>query len=335
MKRYSKPVLALVLGLFAAIGSIKAQRQGETGFYYPVQPRDGFIAGYHMLGGVLPISSTYGGHFMSPSSQRVDPQTDKAGKYFTDLYHNGYDVMADYGQPVYTIAGGTVSEISNGGWSNGGTTNVAVIVVHSTSTGQRFRALYGHLEASTLTSQVKVGLWLPAGTMIGKVGTWVGGNHLHFGINVLDVSLPLPYKGQDASTPLAGIIGYGRIGINYWQGTFPDRKSWVDPIFFIETNSPTTVVNTNDLVAKSDMKQYLVARVDSALVTDSVNFGFLSQDQNFEYRYQWFYKLVAGQWHYVLVNHATYIYNRSIRYVVYKNWDTQQVFGWYPVVVLP
>jgi hypothetical protein len=137
------------------------------------------------------------------------------------------------------------------------------------------------------------------------------------------VNTDLPYKPQDANTPLAGIIGYGRIGINYWQGTWPDRKGWVDPVFFIETNSPTSLPNTNDLVSKSDMKQYLVARVDSALATDSANFGFITQDQYFEYRYQWLYKLVAGQWHYVLVNHATYIYNRTVRYVAYKDWDTR------------
>jgi murein DD-endopeptidase MepM/ murein hydrolase activator NlpD len=326
----------MVLGCSLGIAALASgQPQVETGFYYPVQPRDGYIAGYHMLAGLLPISSAYGGHFMSPSNQRTDPQTGRPGKYLTDLYHNGYDVMADYGQPVFPISGGTVKEISEGGWSNGGTTNVAIILAHSTSTGQQFRALYGHIEKATLNPLVKNGVWVPAGTVMGKVGTWVGGNHLHFGINVIDMNTPLPYKGQDLNTPLASIIGYGHIGINYWQGTWPDRKSWVDPIFFIETNSPSAVVNTNDLVAKSDMKQYLVARVDSALVTDSVNFGFISQDQYFEYRYEWFYKLVGGQWHYVLANHATYIYNRSTRYVIYKDWDTQQVFGWFQVVVLP
>src|ERR1051325_9010887 len=222
------------------------QRQIETGYYYPVQPRDGYSAGFHMLAGLLPISTAYGGHFMSPSSQRTDPQTGRSGKYFTDLYHDGYDVMADYGQPVFPIAGGTVAEISEGGWSNGGTANIAVILVHSTGTGQRFRGLYGHIEKATLNSQVKVGAWIQPGTVIGKVGTWIGGNHLHFGINVLDVNTPLPYKGQDANTPLASIIGYGRIGINYWQGTWPDRKGWVDPVFFIETNAPSGVVNAND-----------------------------------------------------------------------------------------
>ena len=112
-------------------------------------------------------------------------------------------------------------------------------------------------------------------------------------------------------------------------------RNETDPVFFIETNGANTSISANDEVAKSDMKQYLVARVDSALSTDNGNFGFPSQDQYYEYRYQWFYKMVNGQWHRILVNHATYLYNRSIRYVIYKDMDTQQVFGWYQIVVLP
>lgn len=335
MNRLATVFTSLLMFINLLPGHLNAQLQMDTGFYYPVQPRDGYTTGYHMLGGLQNVSATYGGHFMSPSSQRTDPQTGQAGKYFTDLYHNGYDIMASYGQPVYPITGGTVTQLSYDGWTSGGTTNMAVIMVHTTSTGQRFRALYGHIQVSTLNQQVKVGAWIPAGTSIGKVGTWSSGNHLHFGINVLDVNLPLPYKGQDANTPLASVIGYGRIGINHWQGYWPDREGWVDPVFFLETNSPTAQLATDDLVAKSDMKQYMVARVDSALVTDNANFGFLSRDQNFEYRYQWFYTLLNGQVHYVLVNHATYLYNRSIRYVIYKNMDTQQVQGWFQVVVFP
>lgn len=207
MIRHLKMSLKLTACLFGIVGLASGQRQVEPGFYFPVQPRDGYTADYHMLAGLLPVSSTYGGHFMSPSSQRTDPQTGRSGRYFTDLYHNGYDIMADYGQPVYPIAGGTVKEISDGGWSNGGTTNVAVIMVHSTIAGQQFRALYGHLEKSTLNAQVKIGAWIPVGTVIGKVGSWIGGNHLHFGVNVLDVNTPLPYKGQDANTPVANIVG--------------------------------------------------------------------------------------------------------------------------------
>jgi len=144
--------------------------------------------------------------------------------------------MASYGQSVYPITGGVVTtQISSEGWTSGGTTNIAVIMAHTTVTGQQVRALYSHVEKATLNSLVKTGAWIPAGTSIGKVGAWSDGNHLHFGINVLDLNTALPFKGQDASTPLASIIGYDRIGVNHWQGTWPDRTS-----------------NANDWVAQSD-----------------------------------------------------------------------------------
>jgi murein DD-endopeptidase MepM/ murein hydrolase activator NlpD len=313
-------------------GTADAQRLTNSGFYYPVQPRDGYTTGYHMLAGMLPVSSTYGGHFMSPSSQRTDPQTSKSGKYFYNLYHNGFDVMANYGTPVYSIGEGVVKQLSYGGWSNGGTTNMAVIIMHTLANGQQFRALYGHLEVSTVPSSVKVNAIIPAGMIIGKVGTWVGGNHLHFGVNIFDVTQPLPFTD---STNLANVVGYGRIGINYWTNYWPDRMNWVDPVFFIETQSPNAFPNSDDLIAKSDMKQYMVAKVDSKLITDNGNFGFIKKDQYYEYRYQWFYKSVSGQIHYVLVNHATYINNRSVRFVIYEDWDTKQVYGWFQIIVVP
>jgi murein DD-endopeptidase MepM/ murein hydrolase activator NlpD len=329
--------------LFCLSEEVSAQVQMTTGFYYPVQPTAGYTAGYHMLAGMLPISANYGGHFMSPSSQRIDPQIAKSGRYLTDLYHDGYDILAAYGQPVYAIAGGTVQTLDYGtSWNTydslgrqTSTNNMAIIIVHTTSTGQQFRAIYGHIEAATLNSaQVKQGVWVPPGTHLGNVGTYSTGTHLHFGINLTPPSQALPFY---QSSVLANVIGWGRIGINYWpQGsTSPNRENWVDPVFFLETNSSNSSIVANDLVAQSDMKQYMVARVDSNLTTSSANFAFLSQDQSYEYRYQWFYKQVSGQWHYYLVYQATYIYNRSIRYVMYRNMDTNQVFGWFSVVVFP
>jgi murein DD-endopeptidase MepM/ murein hydrolase activator NlpD len=326
----------LLICLFCLSEQASAQVLLQTGFYYPVQPNAGYTAGYHMLAGALPISANYGGHFMSPSPQRVDPQIGKPGKYLTDLYHDGYDIMAAHGQPVYAIAGGTVQTLDYGtSWNSGGTNNMAVIIVHATSAGQQFRALYGHIEAATVNSaQVKLGGWVAAGTFLGRVGTYSTGDHLHLGINTLTPAQPLPYQ---SSTITADVIGWGRIGINHWpQGSStPDRENWVDPVFFLETNSPNASVNTDNLVAQSDMKQYLVAKVDSSLLTDPAHFESFRQDQSFEYTYQWFYHVVSGQMHWFLAEHATYLYNRSIRYVAYENWDAQQWFGWYEVVVIP
>jgi hypothetical protein len=106
--------------------------------------------GYHRIGGLVSGTNGYAGHFMSPSSQHIDPQTGRPGLYFWDNYHNGMDVMANYGIPVYTISSGIVKQISTGGWTKGGTTNVGVVIAHFTNTGQEFWVVYGHIEASTL-----------------------------------------------------------------------------------------------------------------------------------------------------------------------------------------
>ena len=293
-----------------------------------------------MIGGLLPVSTTYGGHFMSPSNQRTDPQTNKPGTYVTDYYHDGYDILADYGQAVYPIADGIVTQISKGGWTSSGecspspcTTNWAIVMKHTTAAGQEFRAIYGHIEAATLNSQVSVGNWISAGTLLGKVGTWNLGNHLHFGINLTDVNSPLPYKGEDANTPIADVIGYGRIGIDHWpQGGWPDREQWVDPVFFIETNSPNRLITVNDEVAKSDMKQYLVAHVDSDLVPDDASFTLYSRDASWEYRYEYFYNS-QNQW--ILVVHATDVSNSKIRFVNYANVADQKWQGWFQITVFP
>lgn len=337
LTRRSMAVAALCFACCCLPQWAYAQSPTGTGFYYPVQPRDRYDVGYHKIGGLQTISKFYGGHFMSPGKQRTDPQTGKLGKYLDDSYHNGYDIMANYGAPVYPITGGFVKQLSHKGWSsNGGTINMAVIMVHTTADGRQFRALYGHIETATLNPKVKVDAWIDAGTSIGKVGTWNLGHHLHFGINVLDVNQPLPYKGPDATTPTANTIGYGGIGINHWQGYWPDRKGWIDPVFFIETTSPDLLfLNTDDFVAKSDMKQYLVARFDSGLIAHDGFIGNFQQDQYYVYSNQWFFKQIAGQWHWVQVWHATYKYDKSVRWIIYQDWDTQQVFGWFQIVVFP
>lgn len=334
MTCYAKQGLVfLFLALSFAQFSYSQPVTTSSGFYYPVQPLDGYYLGYHRIGGLVSGTSGYGGHFMSPSSQRIDQQTGKPGLYFFDDYHNGMDVMARYGTPVYTISSGIVKQISTGGWTKSGTTNVGVVIAHFTNTGQEFWAVYGHIEASTLNSQIKINAQVPAGMQIGKVGTWANGNHLHFGVHFGNTALP--YK---AASSAADSYGYGMIGINYWQGTWPNRMDWMDPVFFIEANCPLSALNncpTGDLVAKSDMKQYMVGRVNPNLIAYDPNFGFNSQDQNFEYRYQWLYASEGSRNHWFLVNHATYIPNRKIRYVRYEDSNTQQVYGWYQVLVIP
>jgi murein DD-endopeptidase MepM/ murein hydrolase activator NlpD len=326
--------LALLFCALAGADHATAQISTASGFYYPVLPKDNYNVGYHKIGGTISGSNGFGGHFMAPSYQRIDPQTGGPGLYLDPYYHNGMDIMANYGTPVFAIADGVIPDsISTGGWTSGGTVNVAVIILHTTNTGQQFKAVYGHLEKATVdTSKIYVGANVTRGQLIGRVGTWSNGDHLHFGIHPGSGSLPFFQASAENQS-----YGYGRIGINYWVGSWPNRMNWADPVLFIETNCPAGTVGcpTNDLVAKSDMKEYMIGRVNPSLTTDNVNFGFLNQDQYYEYRYQWFYALEGSHVHWFLVSHATFLYSRSVRYVGYKDWDNQQFYGWRQVLVIP
>jgi len=308
MKSYVTVSFVLWSSLICFSEQADAQRKMASGFYYPVDVPDNT---FHNL--------AVGGHFMGPDSSVVDPQTGKPGNYLSGSYHNAMDILTAYGSPVYAIADGTVTEISPGGWSNGGTTNVAVIITHITNTGQQFKTLYGHVEKAKLDPSVYVNAFVRGGQLLGRVGTWIGGNHLHFGVNLRDGSQPLPYDAAKG-------VGYGIISMRNWAQKF----DWTDPIFFTETHCAPGIATCQitELVARSDMKQYMLGKIDNTLSTDDYNFGFSMQDQLFEYRYEWFYKQVSGQWQYFLAFQATYIPDRSVRFVAYQNWQTEQFSGW-------
>jgi murein DD-endopeptidase MepM/ murein hydrolase activator NlpD len=89
--------------------------------------------------------------------------------------HNGVDLAAPVGTPIYASAGGTViASISNGGW-NGGYGNY-IIISHPNGT----QTLYSHNQ----TNFVKVGDKVNKGDLIGKIGMTgkTTGPHIHFEI---------------------------------------------------------------------------------------------------------------------------------------------------------
>lgn len=109
--------------------------------------------------------------------------------YFSGLCHNGADIGASVGTPVYAIAAGTViakSDAQNATCSSGwgrdqttGTCNMALAIRHYDASGLPFIAIYGHLRDST---SIHVGTAFNAGQQIGAIGSWPYGDHLHFGI---------------------------------------------------------------------------------------------------------------------------------------------------------
>lgn len=143
-----------------------------------------------------------------------------AGKYHTGydfFFSNGTDA---YQYPAYAAATGTVKYISTSGWSSGGgTTNVAVALQHTTTDGTTYYSVYGHLLASSVS--VSVGDIVSGGTQLGLIGTWSGGDHVHFGVFPSLSSMPNS--------------NWGFMDNQY----YPNTNGASDPVNFITTKTPT------------------------------------------------------------------------------------------------
>ncbi len=114
------------------------------------------------LGLIFPVD----GYITSPFGDRSDPFTGAAAN------HNGLDIGAAKGTPIYAASGGKVIQASDkkNGFGN------CVIIEHSSG----FRTLYAH--CSELI--VKEGEYVSAGQLIAKVGSTgrSTGPHLHYSI---------------------------------------------------------------------------------------------------------------------------------------------------------
>lgn len=313
-----------------------------SGFYYPIMPTGGVLWGFHRVAGMgADRTSGYGGHFMSPGSQENDFHTGREGRYFNYKYHNGMDVMAPYGTPVYAITDGfvdyqnTFSTAVSSGWTSSAgctpvcTANIGLIVFGFTGVGEPFKTIYGHVEKSTVDpALLQSGATVRAGQYIGRIGSYSGGNHLHFGIHV---------GGGDLPYSAALGRGYGMIRI---ESNWPDRHGWVDPVMFIESQCVTGVVcyanRTDDFVAQSDMKTQMIGKFKSTLFTWDGYFGYWYSDQYWKYHYQWFNVVENGQLRWYFAEHITLISDPSVRYVTYQDYTTQRWEPtWYRVVVIP
>ncbi|HWM15444.1 MAG TPA: M23 family metallopeptidase [Microbacterium sp.] len=94
-------------------------------------------------------------------------------------YHQGVDLLADGGTPIYAAAAGvvSVSQESYGGYG------VGVSIDHVLG-GQSVNTLYGHMTYGS--RQVSAGQYVEAGQLIGLVGSTGSStaNHLHFEVHI-------------------------------------------------------------------------------------------------------------------------------------------------------
>lgn len=108
------------------------------------------------------------------------------GCYIDGYYHIGLDIPGSVGTSVYAVADGVVIARSDdaASWGRG---NSALYVRHTLRNGTKFVALYGHI-----TTSVRAGQNVLAGRIIGSVGRWPNGNHLHFGVRPGSAQPPAP-----------------------------------------------------------------------------------------------------------------------------------------------
>ncbi|WP_156422602.1 M23 family metallopeptidase [Winkia neuii] len=128
----------------------------------------------------------------SPFGYRTHPL------FHTSKLHEGTDMSAPSGTPVYATAPGivkTASEIEGGGYT--------VEIEHKLENGETFSSGYMHLLAGSIL--VKVGQKVEAGQMVAQVGSTGNstGPHLHFEIRpVKDPIDPLPWLKEHHAVPV-------------------------------------------------------------------------------------------------------------------------------------
>ena len=133
--------------------------------------------------------------------------------------HTGIDMNRDDGQTVVAIADGLVVE--NGlPWDKPGVSNKNVVVIeHTTSTGERFMAVYGHLHSDVVAKGA-----IQKGAYVGRVQTAGTGAHLHFGIKPGAWAGVTP-NGSSASTVSGGNCTFNPVGsvdpLTYLSGRTP------------------------------------------------------------------------------------------------------------------
>lgn len=178
---------------------------------------------------------------------------------FKDRYHVGVDIRANLGDLVYPIADGKIVYISKNGWDSpklDPPINSGVFIEHTTSNGLKFIALYAHV---ILNTGLATGSKVYAGTSFAKIGYWQYGNHLHFGILPPNVKIPQSNLGA-MTCPVA----------------YP-YNGFVDPIAFIENNTPYGSTNPPHVVMKfgSDPSVYYVSNGKLWHISDETSYKLL------------------------------------------------------------
>ena len=198
MLSLSRFVCAVVL--LAGSGIASASLVTPTGFFYPIGDDNLHV-------------SECGRWLTKPVPVGCYPSS--------GVYHIGVDIMADKGTPVRAIADGKVVNHIGVLSQAFGAGNLALLVEHESVEKGTSLFLYGHVQ---IDGAKGIGASVKAGEVIGKIGYWSGGNHLHFGAidPALDDAID---KGSYGRWP------NDKYGIPSKSGYFDN--GFIDPIYFI------------------------------------------------------------------------------------------------------
>lgn len=113
--------------------------------------------------------------FMMPATGRLSQGYGPASGQFGYTFHNGLDIAAKVGTPIYAAAAGTVKDIKSGG-----PYGKHVFIEHDLN-GQKWTTVYAHMHKI----EVKQGQALLQGEGIGQIGNTgnSSGPHLHFEVH--------------------------------------------------------------------------------------------------------------------------------------------------------
>lgn len=139
--------------------------------------------------------------------------------YFTGYRHTGADIMCPLNTPVRATWSGYVKRVSTGGWGSG---NYAVAIESSSSSPSGGRQTFVHIVGHIRSLTVREGQYVTRGTVVGYVGPWQYGTHVHFAV------WPGAYNNMPKS-------GWGMYATSCSSN---DYNGFTEPIRYINTYRP-------------------------------------------------------------------------------------------------
>ena len=166
-------------------------------------------------GNMVAVTTNYGAFDASDATNVGCPNADTSNDYTYYLIggrteHLGVDLDSTDGDSVYSIGAGIVK---NAGTIWGTASKEVLIIEHTTGSGEKFIAAYGHIAIANnpATGQEwKAGDSVAGNVRIGNVSTAGTGAHLHFGIEpgtgtYVDPTVEAPGTGDCAHQPMGTV----------------------------------------------------------------------------------------------------------------------------------